>query len=200
MNADTEQKLLNLLSDDPSLILLLKGKYITDSMWRLCIQKEPALFQCMKNPSNEMCLFALAEDGNNLKHILESDEVKPTREMIWTAVKSYPPIILDIPSHLITESLKECAFDRDPSLMRYYDRIRHTYLERKLMEDPTLVRYLKRPTDEMWIEAIKRQPSVCAYLQYPISQKLYNFIKTECPQVENLLYIIRNTDSSFSEH
>lgn len=198
MNIDTEQKLLNLLSDDPSLILLLKGKYITDSMWRLCIQKEPSLFQCMKEPSNEMCLFALAEDGNNLKYILESTDISPTREMIWTAVKSYPPIILDIPPNLISDSLKEYAFDREPSLMKNYDRIRHTYLERKLKEDPTLVRYVKRATDDMWINAIRKQPSICAYLQYPISSKLYQFITEECPQVGNLFAPIQS-NPTFSE-
>ena len=66
MEKAIEQKIYNILSEHPSLILIIKNKYVTDNMWKICITKEPSLFQYMKNPSEEMCLFAVNEEGSYL--------------------------------------------------------------------------------------------------------------------------------------
>jgi len=186
MTEDREQKILSLLNDDPSLILLLKSKYTTDAMWRMCIQKEPELFRFMKNPTPEMCEFAVGEDGNNLKYIIQNRDIKLTSAMIWTAVKTYPAAIFLVPSNLQTEPLKECAFDQDPSLMAFFPRIRHSYLKRKLSENPGLVRYLPHATEDMWCEAILEDPNICTYVK-EFTPKIKQTIQDHYPSLVPLL-------------
>ena len=134
-------------------------------MWQLCIQKEPSLFQHLRNPTPEMCLLALEEDGNNLQYITNNKEITLTSQMCWVAVLSYPSAILDVPAKFRTERLKEIAFDREPNLMQCFDRIRLSYLRRKLKEQPSLIRYVRFATEQMWCDAIKQDPNICTYIK-----------------------------------
>lgn len=186
MTEDRERKLLSLLDDDPSLILLLKNKYATEQMWERCIEKEPSLFRYKRDPSPELCVLALQEDGNNLKYIVGNSEITLTSEMIWTAVKSYPPAIFYLPRTLQTDALKECAFDRDPSLMNSFSRIRTAYLERKLHQQPSLIRYVQNATEDMWVDAIKQDPNVCAYVKQ-FTPKIRQVIQERYPTYAMML-------------
>lgn len=198
MTEDREMKIMSLLNDDPSLILLLKSKYTTDSMWRMCIQKEPGLFQYMKNPTSEMCEFAVEEDGNNLKYILQNKDIELTSKMIWTAVKTYPAAIFLVPSNLRTDSLKEFAFDHDPSLMKAFSRIRQSYIQRKLKENPGFVRYLNHPTEDMWCNAIREDPNICSYIR-EYTPKMKDIIYEYYPSLVPLLPALNNESVGISE-
>ena len=109
MDPIRERTIMKLLSDDPSCILLLRSKCTTDNMWKVVIQLEPSLFQYMKDPSNEMCLYALKEDGSNLQYVVKNPSVKLTSEMIYTAVNNYPAAIFDVPAEMRDNAIKEFA-------------------------------------------------------------------------------------------
>ena len=186
MTEDRERKLMSLLDDDPSLILLLKNKYATNRMWEICIEKEPQLFRYKRNPSKELCILALQEDGNNLKYIVNNPEINLSAEMIWTAIKSYPPAIFYLPRALQTDALKECAFDRDPSLMNSFTRIRTAYLERRLQQQPSLIRYVQNASEDMWISAIEKDPNVCPYVK-KFTPRIRQLIQEKYPTYAMLL-------------
>ena len=130
MDPNREQRLLEILADDPSMILIFKYKHTTDNMWKICIENEPSLFQFMKTPSEEMILFALSEDGANIKYLKEMG-ISLTPRMIYTAVKSYPGAIYMIPTELRTTKLREYACNEDPSLMKDLP-LKREYVEKKL--------------------------------------------------------------------
>lgn len=190
MDALREHKLMRLLSDDPSCILVLKDGYVTDNLWKICIQQEPALFQYMKNPSIDMCLYALQEDGSNLKYIVENKNIKITPKMCYTAVKSYPPAIFDVPVEMRDHNIKEFAFDLDPTLIRHFTNVRKVYIDRKLKEDPTFIRFLDDPDEDLIYRAIEADPNYCVYVKH-FTPRLKALVETLYPDIIPLLPNIR---------
>lgn len=184
MNPNREQKILELLSEDPSAILMFKNKYTTDNMWKFCIESEPSLFQYMKTPSEEMILFALSEDGVNIKYLKDMG-ISLTPKMIYTAVKSYPGAIFLIPSELRTSKLKEFACTEDPSLMMELT-LKQGYIEKRLNADPTLVRFLPNPTEDQLCRAIEADPNICAYIE-KFTPKVKELIKELYPDIIPLI-------------
>ena len=184
MNHVREQKLLELISDDPSIILIFKNKMITDNMWKVAIENEPSLFQYMDSPSEEMILFALSEDGANIKY-LKDMEITMTPKMIYTAVKNYPGAIYLIPAELRTNKLKEFACNEDPSLMREL-KLKREYIENRLRLDPTLVRFLENPTEDQICRAIQANPNTCAYID-KFTPKIKELIRELYPEIIPLI-------------
>lgn len=184
MTPNREQKILELLADDPSLILIFKNKCITDNMWKICIENEPSLFQFMRHPSEEMILYALSEDGANIKYLRDMG-ISMTPKMIYTAVKNYPGAIYLIPSELRSSKLKEFACIEDPSLMKELT-LKKDFIEKRLKMDPTLVRYLKNPSEEQICNAIKVDPNTCAYVEI-FTPKIKNLIKSLYPELIPLI-------------
>lgn len=165
MDPMREKTLLKLLSDDPACILLLRSKCTTDNMWKVVIQLEPSLFQYMKDPSKEMCLFALQEDGSNLQYVVKNPAVHLTPEMLYTAVKSYPAAIFDVPVEMRDNAIKEFAFDQDPTLMKHFTNIRKEYINRKIKDDPSFIRFLDNPDEDLVCNAIENDPNYCVYVK-----------------------------------
>ena len=165
MDPIRERTILKLLSDDPSCILLLRSKCTTDNMWKVVIQLEPSLFQYMKDPSNEMCLYALKEDGSNLQYVVKNPSVKLTSEMIYTAVSNYPAAIFDVPAEMRDNAIKEFAFDRDPTLIKNFTNVRKEYINRKIKEDPSFIRFLNDPDEDLVCKAIENDPNYCVYVK-----------------------------------
>lgn len=184
MNPIREQKILELLSDDPSMILIFKNKYTTDNMWKICIENEPSLFQFMKNPSEDMILYGLSEDGANIKY-LKGMGISLTPKMIYTAVKSYPGAIYLIPQELRTSKLREFACNEDPSLMKELP-LKREYIEKRLKDDPRLVRFLKNPTEDQLCRAIIADPNICAYVE-KFTPKVKELIKELYPDIIPLI-------------
>lgn len=188
-----EQRFIEMLSVDPSAIICLKNKFITDNMWKVAIESEPSLFQYMKEPSEEMVLFALAEDGANIKY-LEEMGVTMTPKMIYTAVKNYPGAIFLIPESQRSNRLKEFACSEDPTLMKDLDLKSH-YVETRLKKDPSLVRFVNHPTEEQYLDAIREDPTICVYID-ELTPKMKELIKELYPEI---IPLIPRLSQEFSE-
>ena len=181
-----ERAILKLLSDDPACILLLRSKCTTDNMWKVVIQLEPSLFQYMKDPSNEMCLFALKEDGSNLQYVVKNPSVKLTPEMIYTAVNNYPAAIFDVPVEMRDNAIKEFAFDRDPTLMKNFKNVRKEYINRKIKEDPSFIRFLDDPDEDLVCKVIENDPNYCVYVK-KFTPRIKKLIETLYPDIIPLI-------------
>ena len=186
MDPIRERTILKLLSDDPSCILLLRSKCTTDNMWKVVIQLEPSLFQYMKDPSNEMCLYALKEDGSNLQYVVKNPSVKLTSEMIYTAVNNYPAAIFDVPAEMRDNAIKEFAFDRDPTLMKNFKNVRKEYINRKIREDPSFIRFLNDPDEDLVCKAIENDPNYCVYVK-KFTPRIKKLIETLYPDIIPLI-------------
>lgn len=184
MEPITEQRILEFISNDPTLILIFKNKYLTDNLWKVAIENEPSLFQYMKDPSEEMILFALNEDGANVQY-LDAMGIKITNKMAYTAVRSYPGAIFLLPIEHRTARLREFACKEDPSLMK--DVPLHAgFVRSQLKKDPTLARFLKDPTEEQLIQAIKSSPNVIPYIS-KFTPRLRELIQEIYPEIIPLI-------------
>ena len=186
MDPIRERTILKLLSDDASCILLLRSKCTTDNMWKVVIQLEPSLFQYMKDPSNEMCLYALKEDGSNLQYVVKNPSVKLTSEMIYTAVSNYPAAIFDVPVEMRDNAIKEFAFDRDPTLIKNFTNVRKEYINRKIKEDPSFIRFLNDPDEDLVCKAIENDPNYCVYVK-KFTPRIKKLIETLYPDIIPLI-------------
>ena len=186
MDPIRERTILKLLSDDPSCILLLRSKCTTDNMWKVVIQLEPSLFQYMKDPSNEMCLYALKEDGSNLQYVVKNPSVKLTSEMLYTAVSNYPAAIFDVPVEMRDNAIKEFAFDRDPTLIKNFTNVRKEYINRKIKEDPSFIRFLNDPDEDLVCKAIENDPNYCVYVK-KFTPRIKKLIETLYPDIIPLI-------------
>lgn len=179
----TEQKLFGLLIEDPSMILLLKNKYISDDMWKFCIEREPSLFKYMKNPSIEMCYFALEIDGHNLKYIKNKfKDIKITRKMAFLAISNCPKAIFYVPQEILDTGLKELAFDKDPSLMKSFQFIRPDYIEKVIENNPANVKYINNPDEDFICQALLKEPNICVYFN-TLTPKMKKIIEEKYPQL-----------------
>jgi len=187
MTEDTKQRIIKILIDDPALILLLKNKYIDDELWEFCLEREPSLFEHIKDPSIKMCNYALELDGNNLKYILNSENnIKITRKMIYIAITSCPKVIIDIPPIMLDEGLKEFAFDKDPSLMQYFDNIRSSYIKKRIKENPSIIQFIKNPDDALVEETLKYEPNILLYFD-KITPNMFAIIEEYYPYLIPLI-------------
>lgn len=164
-NSRVKTKILNAIVEDPEIVLLLKERYVDDEIWKFCIEREPNIFMKMKNPSEEVAMYACIVDGSNLKYIKNKfHHIKITELMCFNAVKSNPKAILSVPSKFLNEDLKEIAFDGDPTLMAYFDNVRNEYIEKLLMEKPYAIQYVTNLNEETICNTIRRSPDICPYL------------------------------------
>lgn len=186
MDPMRERTIMKLLSDDPACILLLRSKCTTDNMWKVVIQLEPSLFQYMKDPSKEMCLFALNEDGSNLQYLVKNPTIKITPEMIYTAVKSYPAAIFDVPAEMRDNAIKEFAFDQDPTLIKHFKNVRKEYINRKIKEDPSFIRFLDNPDEDLVCKAIENDPNYCVYVK-DFTPRIKSLIEALYPDIIPLI-------------
>jgi len=177
-----KQRLLRMLVDDPTMILVLKNKYINDDLWKFCIEREPSLFKEMKDPDEEMCLFAINVDGYNLRYIRKKfTKIKITNKMAYMAISNCPKSILFVPDNILDDGLKEMAFNKDPSLMKEFKDIRKEFIKKKVQENPSNIKYINSPDDELVCEAIKAEPNICVYFS-KLTPTMYDTLKTHHPQ------------------
>jgi hypothetical protein len=177
-----ESRLLKVLVDDPTMILVLKNKYITDGLWKFCIEREPSLFKEMKNPDEEMCEFALKIDGYNLKYIRRKfNYIKITKKMVYLALSTCAKAILYVPNNILDEGLKEIAFDKNPALMKEFNYIRPEYINKKIKENPSIIKFINNPAEDMIIDAMILEPNVCVYFD-KLTPKMIEILKEYHPQ------------------
>ena len=178
-----------MLSEDPSLILMFKEKSITENMWKVAIENEPSLFQHVKNPSEQLILLALKEDGANIKY-LKHMGIAITPQMIYCAVKNYPGAIFLLPPELRTRSVVEFACTEDPTLMRDV-KLKKEFIDRRLRQDPTLVRFLKNPTEDQYCKALEVNPDMCAFIE-TFTPKMIDIILSKYPDIVQLIPRLQN--------
>ena len=179
-------RLLKVLVEDPTMILVLKNKYITDDLWKFCIEREPSLFQEMKNPSEEMCEFALHADGSNLKYIRKNfPYIKITKKMAYISILSCPKAILYVPDKILDEGLKEMAFEKDPSLMKEFKYIRPDYINKKIIENPANIKYINNPDEDLVCNALIIEPNVCVYFE-KLTPRMISTLQQYHPQFLDL--------------
>lgn len=183
---EVKNKILRAIMEDPEIVTLLKEKYVDDEIWKYCIEREPSLFRKMKHPSYNICMHACEVDGSNLRYIKNKfSYINITDMMVYTAVKSNPKSIIYVPKKLLSDDLKEMAFDKDPSLMQYFDSIRNEYLEKIILEKPSAIQYVQFPNEELICKAILNDPNVCVYID-KLTQKMLNVLKEHYPEYYTL--------------
>lgn len=164
-DGNIRNKILNAIIDDPEIVTIIKEKYVDEEVWKFCIEREPSLFKKMKHPSESLCMFACEVDGANLRYIINKfSYIKITPVMVYSAVKSNPKAILYVPNKFLNDGLKEMAFDKDPSLMAYFDDIREEYVEKIIEEKPYAIQYIMHPSESIICREIEKNPNICVYL------------------------------------
>lgn len=181
-----QTKIMKLVVEDPSMILVLKEEYVTDDLWIFCIQMEPSLFRKIRHPSLKICYAAIEADGMNIKRV-QKVGYDITPRMALAAVKNNPAAIFSIPKELWAESLLELACNGDPSLIKeFHNELREDYINRKLRENPSIIQYIDA-TDEQKIETLKIMPQICVYFSNP-SPRLVEAMRTYAPEFYSLMY------------
>lgn len=181
-DGNVRNKILNMIMEDPEVVTLLKEKYVDEEIWKFCIEREPSLFKKMKHPSESVCMFACEIDGANLRQIVNKFSYIPiTSTMVYVSVRSNPKAILYTPKKFLNDSLKEMAFDRDPSLMAYFDDIRKEYLETLIEEKPSAIQYVPHVSESLVCEIIKKNPNICVYIN-TMTDRMMETLKEYHPQ------------------
>jgi hypothetical protein len=160
------QRIYDLVIEDPSMILVLKNKYITDELWMTCLDKEPSLFTELKDPSQILCEYIVSLDGSFLSYIIEEfGYVKITNKMIITALSNCPRAILRLPRKYRNKAIDEYAVDMDPSLLKDLDGLSKSFIGKKLTENPSYVKYVDDATPEQICSALSKDPNVALYYE-----------------------------------
>lgn len=185
MDTSLEHKIIKMLMDDPALILLLKNKYITEDMWKTCLEAEPSLIEYIDEPTEEMCLIVLSDSGSYLTFMIDNGyEITP--EMIMTAIKTYPSIIFDLPSSMVNDFYIELALDVDISILSKLNKIPYKYVMNRLKKEPGIIRYIENPSDEMVMLAINTDINTCAHIKN-FSPEIKEFIETQYSDMAPML-------------
>lgn len=186
INDKVTEKIMRWIAEDPSMILIVKERYLTEDMWEYCIDQEPDLFTAMHNPSSEFIDKMVKKNGCLVLIALEKWANKVTKSTIYHAVCNMPSIIGDIPEEYLDWQIKEAAYDRSPKLMQNDKSIRYSYVERRIREDPTIIQYIDATEDQI-CEAIRMTPAVCVYVKNR-TPKIKNLIQDLYPESYPLLF------------
>lgn len=181
-------RILKTLYNDPILITCLKEKYVSDELWMYCIEREPSVFAEMKHPNEKICNFAVEVDGNNLKVIRDKfDYIPITERMCYIAVKNCPKAILYVPPRILdgNYALQEMAFDKDPSLMAYFEDVRPEYIKKKVLENPSYLKYINNPDEDLVCEVLMKYPNTVVYFEN-LTQRMIETLKCYHPDVYEL--------------
>ena len=180
INPEKERKIINLIIEDPSIIRLIKNKYLTEDMWKAAIDSEPSIFQYMKDPSEKMILYALSKDGANIQYLSKMNVII-TDKMIYTAIDEYPEAIKLLPYKYQTAEIKEYASIKNPVLLRSLN-LSKGFIDQQLKKDPTLIRYIDNPTEDQLCRALKANPNMISFIEF-FTPKMISLIKELYPDI-----------------
>lgn len=179
-------KIMRWIAEDPSMVLIIKNRYLTEDMWDYCIEQEPELFSAMQNPSSEFIDKVVKKNGYLILIAIEKWPEKVTKNMVYHAVCNIPDIIVDIPNKWLDWRIREAAYDRSPKLMKFDKSIRYAYVERRIREDPTVIQYISATEDQI-CEAIRLSPAVCVYIKN-MTPRIKDLIRELYPESYPLLF------------
>lgn len=181
-----KQKIFDLLIEDPSAICMIKSKYLTDDVWKFCIEQEPSLFKYMKYPTNEMCDFAVSLDGKNLRYVRKK-KIPITPKMAYLAIKNDPNAIFEVPNKMVTPALKELAYDQKPELVEIYGVPSNDYIRRCIKDQKyNILNYIPEPDETVMLEALDENPLMCRYINH-LTDAMKALIREKYPHFVPLL-------------
>lgn len=181
-----DQKIYDLLYDMPEAIVYLKSRYQTDQVWKYCIEREPKVFAMMKNPSVDMCVYALDIDGSNIITIrTKFTDIKIDKRMAYIALRTYPAAILHIPSEILNEEMFDLAFNAQPSLISQFNNLPYTYLLRKIRENPSIIKHMTNLREDLACVALSMDPNLCVYIPN-LTTQMINLLRDLKPELAEL--------------
>lgn len=181
-----DQKIYDLLYEMPEAIVYLKSRYQTDQVWKYCIEREPQVFALMKNPSVDMCVYALDIDGSNIIHIRSKfTNIEIDKRMAYIALRTFPAAILHIPSEIINDEMFDLAFNAQPSLISQFTNLPYSYLLRKIGENPSIIKFIPNLREDLACIALRMDPNLCVYIQN-LTPQMINILRDLKPEVADL--------------
>lgn len=181
-----DQKIYDLLYDMPEAIVYLKSRYQTDRMWKYCIERDPKVFAQMKNPSEDMCEYAVDIDGENIiTMVTKFPEIPVTRRIAYIALRTFPGAILYIPEEVLNEEMFDIAFNAKPSLISHFNNLPFGYYLQKVREDPSIIRWMDNPREELVCAAFEKDPNLCVYFT-SLTPQMINVIREVKPELATL--------------
>lgn len=185
-NNEQDQRLFDMLYDNPEMIIYLKNRYQTDRIWKFCIDRESTLFGQMENPSIEMCEFALDVDGENIISLVTKfTDVKLTKRMIWIALRTFPGAILHVPRYMLDEDMLNASFDAQPELLTAFPNLSYEYLLRRIKDHPGDIVWLENPRDELVHLALEKNPYLCVHFT-SLTPHMINIIRAQNPGLADM--------------
>jgi ribosomal protein L31E len=134
---DLYKKIESILDNDPELIKAFKAKYLTEAIWKRAIDQEPSLFKHAKDPSYEICLYAVKLDGTNLYDVPKS---LVTTKLLKAAIKSAPSVIkyaYDEFLNLMDDQMIVDAVVLQPDLIKkVYERMDYQLIKKIASKEP----------------------------------------------------------------
>lgn len=184
---EMNEKMEDIIRDDPRMILLFRSKLITDDMWEYAVAMEPSLFRECKKKTYRISVAAMTADGLNLGEI---DPINFTGEqykkLCEIAVSQNPKAIALVPKEFRTNEMQSYAFATDPELLLSKKKLTADMVEAIIDHNPSLIQYVDSPTDSMMIRALKKDPRVIVYFPI-ISDDVRAFYEENYPQYAAML-------------
>lgn len=187
-------KIMRWVAEDPTMVTIIKGKYLNDDIWRYCIEQEPSLFEEMRDPSYEFITSIVKHNGFLISTVFNKWPEKVDKKLVYHAVKNAPMTIVTIPPEYLDWTIKEMAFDKEPKLMKHFAHIRYGYVDKRIEEDPTIIQYVEATEDQI-CKALKISPAVAVYVKN-FTPKMRALIKELYPTAYPLLFpqVVENED------
>lgn len=169
-----KDNILPALYDTPELILVIKDRYITEDVWRFCLEREPSLFKHVRYPSEELCMYAIKLDGYNLKYIKENLRyIKISYQMAFYAVQNCPKAILFVPKKLRTKALINMALEQDIELIEDLEEfMTKSEISEWINKNPRVVMYLNEVDEDSICQAIRKDPNYITMVKEPTEKML----------------------------
>lgn len=186
-NEEMNDKMEDIIRDDPRMILAFRSKLITDEMWEYAVAMEPSLFRECKKKTYRIAVAAMTADGFNLGEIdpinFTGDQYKKLCEI---AVSQNPKAISLVPKEFRSNEMQSYAFATDPELLLSKKKLTADMVEAIIDHNPSLIQYVDSPTDSMMIRALKKDPRVIVYFPI-ISDDVRAFYEENYPQYAAML-------------
>lgn len=164
--------------DDPWKILLFKQKFLSDDLWMIAIDQEPDIFKYVKNPSSNLCYYALEANGRNLEYVPE-DKINSKMVAIASRTnrKGAKPYI---PKKFLDKNDQDFYVDFDKNTRSHND-----VMIDKVRRKPNSIKEMNNPPEELVCEAIKADPNIYLYFREH-TPAMKNVIEEYYPQLTSL--------------
>lgn len=184
---EAQEKIEEVLKNDPRMILTFKSKLVTDEMWEYAIAMDSSLFINCKRKTFRIASIALSVDGLHLGNV---DPINYTGEqferLCQIAVEQNPKAIMLVPKEFRTDKLLAYAYSRDPELLLSEKKLTQNMVISIIDHSPSLIQFVVDPTDDMIIHALEKDPRTIVYFK-TISDRVREYYEERYPQYAAML-------------